>query len=142
MHSLDLTKKVSAWLPTQKPFEKYEIAFLCSRLNTFSSSYVLTRKTTRWCIMFYVNVNKNCEASVIVIYLIFGLENFQRISKKNEKIHSSIITSKGAYDKNFSSNSHIKQYTQILSVRSRLQHEKTKRNCNTYAIKTNLLPME
>ena len=73
---------------------------------------------------------------------LFALQSHLHKIGLNEKIYSSIITPKGAYDKNFSSNSHIKQYTQILSVRSRLQHEKTKRNCNTYAIKTNLLPME
>ena len=55
----------------------------------------------------------------------------------NKKIYS-IITQKGAYAKHFSSNSHVKQYAQILSVRSKLQQKK----CITYATKTHLLPME
>lgn len=52
-------------------------------------------------------------------------EKFTHFIEKNDKIYS-IITQKGAYAKNFSSNSHVKQYAQILSVRSKLQHKKTK----------------
>ena len=52
------------------------------------------------------------------------IEN-SRSRVRNKKIYS-IITQKGAYAENVSSNSHVKQQAQILSVRFKLQHKKTK----------------
>ena len=62
---------------------------------------------------------QNCDSSQ------YAEEMLWKVYPLNDKIYS-IITQKGAYAKNFSSNSHVKQYAQILSVRSKLQHMKTK----------------
>ena len=81
---------------------------------------------------------QNCDSSQYAEDMLKKIYLFLAISRvRNNKIYS-IITQKGAYAKNFSSNSHVKQYAQILSVRSKLQQKK----CITYATKTHLLPME